>query len=162
MKISLIVAMASNRIIGANKQMPWHLSADLKRFKAITLGAPILMGRNTYEAIGRPLPGRTNIVVSSNANYQAAGCLVFQDPDAALAFACTTAEEIFIIGGATLYERFLPQADTLYITEINKEFSGDTAFPEWPTADWLEQQREYINDDASVDFTYSFLKYIRR
>lgn len=161
MKISLIVAMASNRIIGANKQMPWHLSADLKRFKAITLGAPILMGRNTYEAIGRPLPGRTNIVVSSNPNYQAAGCLVFQDTDAALAFACTTAEEIFIIGGATLYERFLPQADTLYITEINKEFSGDTAFPAWPTADWLEQQREDIHDDATVDFTYSFLKYIR-
>src|SRR5512136_2076167 len=98
MKISLIVAMASNRAIGLNNQMPWHLSADLKKFKKITMGAPILMGRKTYESIGRPLPGRTNIIISRNPDYRQEGCLVFNDIEKALAY-CRDAEEVFVIGG---------------------------------------------------------------
>lgn len=153
--------MASNRVIGLNNQMPWHLSADLKRFKQITLGAPIIMGRNTHESIGKPLPGRTNIVISKNPAYQAAGCLVFNDLDAALARAGDEAEEIFIIGGSALYKIFLPLASTLYLTEIKKEFTGDTVFPDWPADTWREIEREDIDNDPTTDFSYSFLKYVR-
>jgi len=161
MKISIIVAMASNRVIGLNNQMPWHLSADLKRFKQITLGAPLIMGRNTHESIGRPLPGRTNIVISKNPAYQAAGCLVFNDLDAALARAGHEAEEIFVIGGSALYKIFLPLASTLYLTEIKKEFAGDTVFPDWRADTWREVAREDINNDPAADFSYSFLKYVK-
>ena len=153
--------MASNRVIGLNNQMPWHLSADLKRFKKITLGFPILMGRSTFDAIGKPLPGRLNIIISRNVNYQAPGCLVFNDPDIALEHACSLAEEVFIIGGATLYKLFLPHADFLYITKIKKDFLGDTIFPEWRTGDWLEIEREDITNDSKAGFDYSFLTYVR-
>lgn len=157
MKISLIVAMAKNRVIGINGQMPWHLSADLKKFRQITLGHPILMGRKTYESIGRPLPGRRNIVVSRNSGYQLAGCEVFNDIQAAIA-SCEKAEELFVIGGAAFYEEMLPQADFLYLTQINKTFAGDTYFPQIKQQEWLEIERIEINDDDSVDFSYSFLK----
>jgi len=162
MKISIIVAMAENRVIGANNQMPWHLPADLKRFRQITWDSPILMGRNTHEAIGKPLPGRTNLIVSRNLGYQASGCLVFNDPDSALAKACQLADEVFVIGGAKLYEIFLPRAETLYITEIKKAFAGDTLFPEWHRQDWREAAREDISDDGAAGFDYSFLKYTRK
>ncbi len=161
MKISLIVAMASNRVIGLDNQMPWHLSADLKRFKKITLGSPIVMGRKTFESIGRPLPQRTNIIVSRNAAYQPDGCLVFQSIETALAHACQHAPDVFVIGGATLYEAALPLANTLYITQIHREFAGDTFFPEWQSNEWREVQREDVTDDAAVDFGYSFLKFVR-
>lgn len=157
MKISLIVAMASNRAIGLNGQMPWHLSADLKRFKQITMGAPILMGRKTFEAIGKPLPGRENIVISRNTDYQQAGCLVFGDIETALQH-CANRDEVFVIGGATLYEALLPRAHYLYLTEINKNFAGDTFFPEIDYRHWREVAREVIDSDQSVDFSYSFLK----
>jgi dihydrofolate reductase len=157
MKISLIVAMASNRVIGINGQMPWHLSADLKKFKQITFGHPILMGRKTYESIGRPLPGRCNIIISRNAGYQVAGCEVFSDISAAIA-SCNEMEELFVIGGAAFYEAMLPKADFIYLTEIHKEFAGDTYFPEINCQEWQEIERLDINNDASVDFSYSFLK----
>lgn len=157
MKISLIVAMASNRVIGINGQMPWHLSADLKKFRQITTGHPILMGRKTYESIGRPLPGRRNIIISRNPDYKIAGCEVFSDIDAAIA-CCSESEELFVIGGAGFYESMLPKANFLYLTEINKAFSGDTYFPEINTQEWQEIERIDINNDDSVDFSYSFLK----
>jgi dihydrofolate reductase len=157
MKISLIVAMASNRVIGLNAQMPWHLSADLKRFKQITMGSPIIMGRKTFEAIGKPLPGRCNIIISRNADYQQPDCLVYSDIDSALQH-CADSPEVFVIGGATLYEALLPKADVLYMTEIDKDFTGDTLFPEFDSQDWREIERENINDDPSVDFSYHFLK----
>ena len=157
MKISLIVAMASNRVIGRDGQMPWHLSADLQRFKQITLGSPILMGRKTYEAIGRPLPGRQNLIISRNADYQAPGCRVFDDMQTALQ-AVAAADELFVIGGATLYEALLPYADYLYLTVIDKAFAGDTYFPQIDPAAWQSISREDINNDPSVDFSYSFLK----
>ena len=160
MKLSLIVAMATNRTIGINKKMPWHLSADLKQFKKITLGHSIIMGRKTFESIGRPLPGRQNIIISREINYQQEACLVFNDLDTALQY-CSDQDEVFVIGGATLYEVTLEHADRLYITQIHKSFKGDTWFPEIDAANWREVKREDIYDDASVDFRYSFICYDR-
>jgi dihydrofolate reductase len=157
MKISLIVAMASNRAIGLNNQMPWHLSADLKKFKKITMGAPILMGRKTYESIGRPLPGRTNIIISRNPSYSQPGCLVFNDIDQALA-SCADADEVFVIGGSDFYRAMLPVAGTLYLTLIHQEFPGDTFFPEIDAKQWIEVEREDIQDDPDAAFSYSFVK----
>ncbi len=157
MKLSLIVAMASNRAIGLNNQMPWHLSADLKKFKQITMGSPILMGRKTYESIGKPLPGRTNIIISRNSSYQQDGCLVFDHIDKAIA-SCQQYNEIFVIGGATFYQAMLPKADIIYLTQIHKEFKGDTFFPPINEQEWKEVAREDINNDQTVDFTYSFIK----
>ena len=161
MKISLIVAMASNRVIGLNNQMPWQISADLKKFKKITMGAPILMGRKTYESIGRPLPGRTNIIISRNPSYQQPGCLVFNDIDKALA-SCGDVEEVFVIGGSDFYKSMLPVADTLYLTQIHQEFSGDTFFPEFDADQWIEVEREDIQNDPNTTFSYSFLKLEKR
>ena len=161
MKISIIVAMARNHAIGLSNQIPWHLSADLKKFKAITMGAPILMGRKTYESIGKPLPGRQNIIISRNPKYQPEGCLVFNDVEKAIE-ACQHYDEIFIIGGASLYETMLSKADALYLTQINKDFEGDTFFPEINNKDWEEVSREDITDDESVDFSYSFIKLLRK
>lgn len=158
MKISLIVAMASNRIIGINNQMPWHLSADLKKFKQITMGSPILMGRKTYESIGRPLPGRTNVIISRNPDYRQAGCLVFNDIEQAIVHCCQNHDEIFFIGGADLYQTMLPRAKTIYLTEIKQAFAGDSFFPEIDAAAWTEVEREDIDDDPDVLFSYSFLK----
>ncbi|TAN65572.1 MAG: dihydrofolate reductase [Methylobacter sp.] len=168
MKISLIVAMASNRVIGLDNQMPWHLSADLKKFKKITMGAPILMGRKTYESIGRPLPGRTNIIISRNPAYlpstgsgQELVCRVFNDIDQALA-SCCDRDEVFIIGGSDFYKSMLPVADTLYLTQIHQAFSGDTFFPDIDPEQWIEVEREDILDDPDAAFSYSFLKLERR
>ncbi|WP_305909803.1 type 3 dihydrofolate reductase [Methylomarinum sp. Ch1-1] len=157
MKISLIVAMASNRVIGVDNRMPWHLSADLKKFKQLTMGSPILMGRKTFESIGRPLPGRRNIIISRNPSYQQPGCDVFNDLQAALD-SCRNNDEIFIIGGAKLYKTMLPRADFLYLTEIQQDFAGDTRFPEFDRQQWQEVERQDIDDDESVDFCYSFIK----
>ncbi|MCK9606864.1 MAG: dihydrofolate reductase [Methylomonas sp.] len=161
MKISLIVAMASNRVIGLNGAMPWHLSADLKRFKHITLGSPILMGRKTFEAIGRPLPGRENLIISRNRDYHQPGCRVFADIESALE-QLQAGSELFVIGGATLYETMLPQADNLYLTLIEREFAGDTYFPEIDYSAWQSLERVEVADDPSVDFSYSFLTLTRR
>ena len=160
MKLSLIVAMASNRTIGLNNQMPWHLSADLKKFKKITMGQPIIMGRKTFESVGRPLPGRQNIIISRNPDYQQESCLVFNDLDSALQ-SCASNDEVFVIGGATLYAATLARADRLYITEIQQAFAGDTWFPEINPSEWQVVTREDINNDSSVDFNYSFIVYER-
>ena len=157
MKISIIVAMASNRVIGFNNQIPWHLSADLKKFKQITMGSPILMGRRTYESIGRPLPGRKNIIISRNPDYKQDGCLVFDGLDKAID-ACQGEDELFIIGGSSFYETMLSHASVLYLTQIHRDFEGDTFFPCIDKNEWNEISRVDINDDPSVDFQYSFIK----
>jgi dihydrofolate reductase len=161
MKISLIVAMDSNRVIGLDGKMPWHLSADLKRFKQITLGSPILMGRKTFDAIGRPLPGRENLIISRNPDYRQPGCRVFTDIESALRHAHAS-PELFVIGGATLYEAMLAQAEYLYLTLIHHEFVGDTRFPAIDYAAWRTLERVDVANDSSVDFAYSFLKLARR
>jgi dihydrofolate reductase len=157
MKVSIIVAMASNQAIGLNNKMPWHLSADLKKFKQITMGFPILMGRKTYDSIGVPLPGRDSLIISRNPEYKQEGCLVFNSVEDAIS-ACQNHDEIFIIGGASLYKEMLPKANFIYLTQINKPFKGDTFFPLINMLDWKEVEREDITKDPSVDFTYSFLK----
>lgn len=161
MKLSLIVAMAHNRTIGLNNQLPWHLSADLKRFKQLTMGNPILMGRKTHESIGRPLPGRPNLIISQNTRYQAPGCLVFNDIASALAH-CQDYAELFVIGGASLYEAMLPQADYIYLTEIEQDFAGDTYFPDISPRQWQENELVTITNDPTVNFSYSFSKLTRR
>ena len=157
MKISLIVAMSQNRVIGRDNKMPWHLSADLKRFRAITMNSPILMGRKTFESIGKPLDGRANLILSKQENYQPQGCRVFQSLENALEIAKTLGDELFIIGGATLYEMTLPLAQKLYLTQIQTEFEGDTFFPNFDLNDWNEITREQIEHDEKVDFSYCFL-----
>lgn len=161
MKIAIIVAMASNRVIGLNKKIPWHLSADLKHFKAITLNHPVLMGRKTYESIGKPLPNRHNIIISRNSNYVAKGCIVVSCVAQAIA-TCQQYDEVFIIGGAAFYEAMLPKADVLYLTQINKKFTGDTFFPIIAQKEWQEVAREDITTDTNVDFSYSFITLTRK
>ncbi len=151
--------MSSNWAIGLNNQMPWHLSADLKRFKKITMGYPILMGRKTFEAIARPLPGRTNIIVSRNPAYRPEGCVVVDNVEAAISHGCQLDDKVFVIGGSTLYEATLPIADTLYITQINQTFEGDAFFPDFDKTNWIEVEREDVVEDAKVSFSYSFLKF---
>lgn len=158
MLISLIAAMDRNHLIGADGSLPWHLPADLKRFKAITMGKPIVMGRKTYESIGQPLPGRHNIVVTRNRNYRAPGCTVVHSPDAALA-AAGNAEEILIAGGGQLYRHFLPQAHRLYLTLIEATFSGDTYFPYFSEEEWeriLEEEHE-ADEENPYDFRFIIL-----
>lgn len=157
MNISLIVAMASNRVIGADNKMPWHLPADLKRFKQITMGYPILMGRKTHESIGRILPGRANIIISRNPVYQSPGCLIFPSIETALS-SFQECQEIFVIGGSSLYESLFQQAKVIYLTEIHREFYGDTYFPDLDKDHWIEAEREYIDNDTEVPFSYSFIK----
>lgn len=152
--------MAANRLIGRNNALPWHLPADLKRFKALTTGHPVVMGRKTYESIGKPLPGRRNLVISRNAGYSAPGCEVIHSLDAALA-ACRGATEIFIIGGAELYRESLARADRLELTEIRAEFEGDATFPEFSLAQWRETGREIHSEEAGVPFRYDFVRYER-
>jgi dihydrofolate reductase len=159
-RICLIAAMAANRVIGRNNALPWHLPADLKRFKALTMGHPVVMGRKTYESIGRPLPGRQNLVITRSRDYAAPGCEVVHSLDAALA-ACRGAQEIFIIGGAELYRESLPRAQRLEFTEIHAEFEGDAIFPEFSLDEWRETGREFHGADAAVSFGYDFVRYER-
>lgn len=156
MKLSISVAMAENRVIGIENRMPWHLSADLQNFKKITMGKPILMGRRTYESIGRPLPGRKNIIISRNPNYKQDGCQVYQSIELALQ-SCIESEELMIIGGASFYQAMLPIASHLYLTQIYQSFEGDTYFPEFDRSEWIELERVDVTNDDSVDFDYSFI-----
>jgi dihydrofolate reductase len=161
MKLSLIVAMSSNRVIGVDNRLPWHFSADLQRFKRITMGKPILMGRHTHESIGRPLPGRHNIVLTADPEYRVPGCTVVHSLEAA--FEAAGAEpELMVIGGSTLYERLLPAAGRLYLTLIEREFTGDTYFPEIHWADWQEIDNEAVDNDPTVFFHYRFMVLERR
>jgi len=130
MKLSAIVAMTSDRVIGANGDLPWHLPDDLKFFKKQTLGHPIVMGRKTYESIGRPLPKRQNIILTHNPAYHADGAETIHHPKELREFQLID-QQVFIIGGAEIYKFFMPILDDIYITHINKEYSGDTYFPEY-------------------------------
>ncbi|ODP98348.1 diacylglycerol kinase [Salinivibrio sp. ML323] len=130
MRVSLVAAMANDRVIGKNNQMPWHLPADLAWFKRTTLGHPVVMGRKTFESIGRPLPKRPNIVISRDPDYQPEGVTVVRSPEQALKTVAEY-EEVMVIGGGTIYQAFLPRADRLYLTFIDLDVDGDTRFPQW-------------------------------
>ena len=157
MKISIIVAMDNNGVIGKDSALPWHLPADLQHFKKTTMGKPILMGRKTWESIGRPLPGRTNIVITRDSDYQAEGCIVVNSIDAAMA-AAADQDEVMVIGGAEFYRQVLPHADTLYLTRIHASFDGDTVFPELHAADWREVECSDHLADEKNPHNYSFTR----
>ncbi|ARU32001.1 diacylglycerol kinase [Sulfuriferula sp. AH1] len=155
--ISLIAAMAKNRVIGIRNTLPWQLPADLQHFKKLTLGHPVIMGRKTFESIGRPLPGRLNIIISRNGYKAPAECKVADSIAAAIAL-CAGHDEAFFIGGEQLYRQALPVADRLYLTEIDTEIEGDAWFPEFDPHDWKETQRESHYDDNN-GFGYNFVIY---
>ena len=151
--------MAKNRVIGVNNTLPWHLSADLKRFKALTMGHHIIMGRKTFESIGKILPGRTTVVVTRNPDFHADGAIVVNDFDAALA-KCAGDTEAFIIGGETVFQSALPLADRIYLTEIDKYFEGDVLFPAIDMHEWRSIERE-VNHDDGQNLDYAFVVYER-
>ena len=158
-RIYLVVAVASNGIIGANGRLPWHLPEDLKHFKRLTMGHPVIMGRRTWESLkGRPLPGRENIVVTRTPGYEAPGAAVASSLESALAL-CAGESVAFVIGGSRLFEESLPIADGLVVTEIHKDFAGDTWFPPYDRTRWREAQREAHT--AADGTRFDFVRYER-
>jgi dihydrofolate reductase len=149
--VSVVAALARNRVIGAGNRLPWRLPEDLKRFKRLTMGAPVIMGRRTHQSIDRPLPGRRNIVVTRQAGARWDGCEVAHSLDEAIALA-GDAPEVFVIGGAELYAAALPRADRLYLTLIDADYEGDTLFPAFDPADWRETAREPAAGFAFVTY----------
>jgi len=159
-KLAIIVATDEKGLIGRDNDLPWKLSADLQYFRRVTMGKPLIMGRNTHESIGRALPGRKNIIVTKNENYQAEGCNVVHSVADALK-ACDDAEEVMVMGGASLYTQLLAQADRLYLTQVHASLEGDTWFPDWQRSDWQQLSREDHLADDKNDFPYSFIIYDR-
>lgn len=158
---TLIVARARNGVIGKNNTMPWKIPGEQAYFKRMTMGHPIVMGRKTWESIGRPLPGRRSIVVTRNAAYAATGAEVVGSLDAALAL-CADATEVFVIGGAELFRLALPLANRLLITEIDHDFDGDTYFPAPDTAQWRETARDHHPPTPERSFAVDYVDYVRR
>ncbi|GAA5216107.1 type 3 dihydrofolate reductase [Corallincola platygyrae] len=156
MKISLIAAMANDRVIGKDNQMPWHLPADLKHFKAVTLGKPVVMGRKTFESIGRPLPGRQNIVITRDPEWTADDVTVVHGTEQAM-IAAGPVEELMIIGGGNIYQQFLSQADRLYLTFIELDAEGDAWFPDYQAEKWNEIESESHGPDDKNRYNYRFV-----
>ena len=157
--LSLIAAKARNDVIGLNNALPWRLPEDLQYFRRVTLGHPILMGRKTFDSIGRPLPGRTSIVLTRDPHWHAQGCIVATDINAAIE-AAGDAAELFVIGGSELYTQTLPQASRPYLTEIDADFAGDAWFPDIDWAGWQALQREHHPDNGR-GFAFDFAVYQR-
>lgn len=161
-EIALIVGMGNNRVIGKDNQIPWHLSADLQYFKKTTLGKPVVMGRRTYESIGKPLPGRHNIVITRNQQWAVDGVSVAHSLDDALQLAADEKpSEMMIIGGSHLYTEALPRAQRLYVTHVDIDVAGDTFFPQWDQHVWHEVSRESHQKDDKNPFDYCFCVYER-
>lgn len=154
--LSIIVAKAKNNVIGKDNDLPWRLSSDLKQFRKITMGKPIVMGRKTHESIGRPLPGRENIILTSDRELLAEGCTILYSIEDLLDY-IQPFDETMIMGGATLYEQFLPLSNRLYITEVDGEPEGDTWFPEFDPDLWKEVSRDDYKADDKNDYDYSFV-----
>jgi len=155
--ISLIFAIGKNNAIGYNNKLPWYLPADFAYFKRVTMGRPVIMGRKTFESIGKPLPGRINIVITRSTSFSRDGCIVVDSVDKAIEY--TKDKETFIIGGLEIYRSFLPLADKLYITEIDEDFEADTFFPEIDYSRWkLVESRPGVKDEKNL-FDYKFLVY---
>ena len=159
-RISLIVAMAKNRVIGASGKIPWHLPEDLKRFKSLTAGHHIIMGRKTWESIGRLLPGRTTVIVTRQRGYRVPGALIAHSLDDAIA-ACRDDAEIFVIGGAELYAQALPRAGRLYLTTVEAEIAGDTSMPELDAGGWREVSSLSFVPDARHRYPFRCAVYER-
>ena len=161
MRLSIIAAMSANRVIGSNNDLPWRLPADWKRFKSLTMGHHLIMGRKTFESIGQPLPGRTTIVITRQTGFAPARVLVAHSIDQALQLVAGD-NEVFVFGGAQIYQQMLPRADRLYLTSIHEEFEGDTNFPEFEESDWLLISEETQEPDEKNPYPYSFLIYEKK
>jgi dihydrofolate reductase len=155
--IKIIVAMSKNRVIGNNNELIWKLSSDLKRFKELTTGHPVVMGRKTYESIGRPLPNRRNIIITRNSEYEVEGCETVSSLEEALLL---TGSNCFIIGGGEIYKQSLELADKIYLTVVHHEFEGDTQFPELGT-EWATIDTKDFTADEKNQYDYSFIEYER-
>jgi len=158
-QLSMIVAVAHDGVIGVNNTLPWHLPEDLKRFRALTMGHHIIMGRKTYDSLRRLLPGRTTVIVTRNENYKVEGALVAHSLEAAIAL-CEDDEEVFLIGGAELYQTGLKFAHKLYITEIELDVVGDSFFPKLVSTEWQETEREAHTSEKGLKFSY--VTYLRK
>lgn len=157
MKISIIVAVDENNLIGKRNSLPWYLPADLKHFKETTMGHHILFGQTTHESIGRPLLGRTNVILSNDPNYKSEGCVVVHTPKEAINFAKGKGEkELFICGGAMVYKTFLPLTDRIYLTKIHNKFDGDIYFPKI-NKEWKVISKESYDPDKKNPYSYDFL-----
>ena len=162
MKIAMIAAVAENNAIGINNKMPWYLPGDLRYFKAVTMGKPIVMGRKTFESLGKPLPGRTNIVITRNPQYSRDGIRVAHSLEDALSLAESIAmidgiNELMVIGGAEIYRQALSKAERLYLTRVYQSFEGDAFFPEIDENQWTETAREDQKTEDDQHLTYSYL-----
>ncbi len=166
-KVEMVVAIARNGIIGSDGDMPWRLSTDLKRFKAITLGCPVIMGRKTFQSIGKPLPGRSNVVITRDAEFAAEGFEAVTSPDAALVLAqerahSDGAESVFVIGGGEIYRQMLPLADRLHVTFVDAEPEGDTRFPEIDETTWEVEHAEDVPAGPKDSAATRYVIYRRR
>lgn len=160
--VSIIVATADNNVIGKDNQLIWHLPADLKHFKQLTMGHPILMGRKTYESIGKPLPGRTSIIITRQEDFRAEGCIVTHSVEEAIAKAKELDEQVYIIGGAEIYKQALPLTDCIELTKIQHHFEGDTYFPEIKNSEWEIVSEENHTPDEKNKYNYTFLTLKRK
>lgn len=166
MRIALIWAMASNGVIGRDNKLPWYLPNDLKYFKRLTTGKPVIMGRKTYDSIGKPLPNRTNIVITRDPEFQAEGVKLVHSLEAAIELAeaeCLVggSDEVIVMGGAQIYEQALPRADRLYVTLVHAEVVGDACFPEVDLDAYQERAREDFKAEGPNPYDYSFVVYDR-
>jgi len=159
--ISLIVAVDSQYLIGKNNQLPWHLPADLKHFKTLTTGNTIIMGRKTYQSIGKPLPNRRNIVVTRNKNFTAEGCEITDNLQEACKL-CNASNEIFVIGGSEIFKEAIHFVNRLYVTHIDAAFEGDTFFPEIDFQKWQKVEEFVFEADTKNLYNYSFVTYERK
>lgn len=160
-KLAIIVAMARNRTIGINNTLPWRIPEDLKRFKSLTMGHHLIMGRKTFDSIGKPLPGRITVVVTRNEALKIEGCIMAHSLEEAIK-ACAGDDEIFIVGGADLYALAMPWVETIYLTEINLDVAGDTYFPEFDKTQWQELAREQCSQESPQALEYHFVTYDRK
>ena len=161
MAISLVVAASRNDVIGGNGYLPWKLPADLQRFKQLTLGHPIIMGRKTYDSIGKPLPGRTNIVITHRQDFKSPGTAVVHSLEEALQL-CQNTEDVFVIGGGKIYEQALPFAERIYLPRIHQDFIGDTFLFSIDSSLWKETSRQDFPPNGNNLYPYSFILYERR
>lgn len=156
MIISLIVAMDENRAIGYKNKLPWNLPSELNYFREITKRKPVIMGRKTYESIGRPMPERLNIILTRDKNYKADNCIVVNSREDAIK-AAKGSNEIMVIGGAEIYKLFLPVANRLYVTKVHGEFKGDTYFPEFDENEWVEVKEKFFEKDNKNEYSYTIM-----
>ena len=160
MIISIIAAMGKNRVIGKNNSLPWKLPADMKHFQDLTTGKPVIMGRKTFESIGKPLPNRKNIIMTKDQNYKAESYIVVHSIEEALKVAEN--DEVMVIGGAQIYKEFLPRANKMHLTLIDADFEGDAYFPEYKIEEWEEIAYEEHERDAKNQYNYVFLTLKRK